>query len=202
MYALNFIWVEVEALGDVSARMLVGFSRDLNMVFVIVRWLAFAIDAHSFGSWVMVVLLLLSGSFLVNMLLLDSNVPGSDVDVAFLSSVNLPSAAGLEPGNSLGLLTVEVFVPSKALDDDLVSNGNKELCFMFANGFDPMFFESPFPASWDDIILFGNLLELPNFELVNVTEKLGNLVEGIIPTASLDGKIFFEFGGFCGALAA
>ena len=123
-----------------------------------------------------------------------------DVDVAGISSVNLPPAFFLDPGNNMGFFPVVFRVASKAMNGDLVPYTNQAIRLVFSYGLDPMLFESPFLASWHYVILFSNLPELPDFELFNIVKQFCDLVEGIGAITGLDSNAFFVFGSLGRAL--
>ena len=95
-----------------------------------------------------------------------------------------------------------LWVAPKAMNYDLVSYSNEAVNLVFPYGFNPVFFKSPFPASWHDVVLLRNLLELPYLQLFELIQQFGNLVESIKPVASLDGNTFFVLGGLGCTLAA
>ena len=100
------------------------------------------------------------------------------------------------------LFAIEFPIFPKASNDNLAPNCYELVGVVLADGLDPVLLESPFSTSWDDVILFGNLPKLPDFELADIFEQFGELIEGIVSLAGLDSKAFFEFGGLSRALAA
>ena len=64
---------------------------------------AFAVDAHPFGLWCGVSLVIW---LRLRILFAHGNVPRFDVDMAFVANINSPSAAVLEPGNDVSGLAI------------------------------------------------------------------------------------------------
>ena len=93
-----------------------------------------------------------------------------DIDVACLACINLPSTFFLDPRDNMGFFPVVLRVASEAMYDDLVTNTNQTIRLVFTYGLDPVFLESPFLASWNNVILLGHLPKLPYFEFLNVIE--------------------------------
>ena len=153
-------------------------------------WLAFSINSHSFGSR----LVFLSQVFA------DSYVSWPDVDAAGFSSINLPPAFFLDPGYNMSFFPVMLRVASEAMNGDLVPDSNQAVSLVFTYGLDPVLFESPFSASWHDVILFSNLPELPDFELFDIVQQFRNLVESVGTATGLDGYAFFVLGSLSRAL--
>ena len=147
-------------------------------------WGAFAIDAELFGLWRLVSLFawLWLGAFVYG-----NNIFGLDIEVPFGFDIDLPSATVLVPGGNQSLFAVELIVFLEASDEDLASDRDELIGVVFIDGLDPVFLQPSLSPSWDDVILFGNLPELPNFKVLDIFEQFGHLVEGIITMAGLDG---------------
>ena len=75
---------------------------------------------------------------------------------------------------------------TKAIDDNFSAFVYDASVAVFSYGLDAIFFGSPFAASWRDVVLFGNLTDLPYFEFVNVLGRFFDLPVWVLTFLVID----------------
>ena len=165
-------------------------------------WGCFCAEPATFDFWLAgVVLVVLSiGAGVAGMC--DPYVPGSDIDVVIAFEINLPSALGLIPLAYGALGSVVFRALLQTVDGDNGSWCYEVVFWVFADSVDPVLLPPSFVASGDNVVLLGDLADLPDFEFVDIFDGFSDLSESIMIEASAHRDLFPIFGGFGGAFAA